>query len=65
MPPNPLFPIKNQSPPRTKTGLLDLEINRLAKVLFAIMVALSFVLIAFKGFTGNFDRKNDILKVIK
>jgi phospholipid-translocating ATPase len=42
----------NQSAPRTKTGVIDLEINFFSKVLFLGLVALSMVLILLKGFGG-------------
>ncbi|KZT00633.1 phospholipid-translocating P-type ATPase [Laetiporus sulphureus 93-53] len=44
--------VMNTSHPETKTGLLDLEINRLAKILCAVTFALSFVLVALNGFRG-------------
>lgn len=61
--------VMNTSFPATKIGLLDLEINRLSKVMFlkfskfdsnfltqilaAFTVVLSFVMIALDGFKGN------------
>lgn len=44
--------VMNTSSPNSKVGLLDLEINRLSKVLCALLVILSFLMIALKGFTG-------------
>ncbi|KAF9804678.1 hypothetical protein IEO21_09292 [Rhodonia placenta] len=44
--------VMNTSHPETKVGLLDLEINRLAKILCAVTFALSFVLVALNGFRG-------------
>ncbi|KAI5984620.1 hypothetical protein EDD15DRAFT_2307641 [Pisolithus albus] len=44
--------VMNTSHPETKVGLLDLEINRLAKILCAVTFALSVVLVAFNGFRG-------------
>ncbi|KAJ8519306.1 hypothetical protein ONZ45_g3743 [Pleurotus djamor] len=38
--------------PETKVGLLDLEINKLAKILCAVTFALSVVLVALNGFRG-------------
>lgn len=42
----------NTSAPATKVGLLDLEINRLSKLLCGLLVFLSFLMIALKGFHG-------------
>ncbi|KAI9058692.1 aminophospholipid-transporting P-type ATPase [Trametes sanguinea] len=44
--------VMNTSHPETKVGLLDLEINRLAKILCAVTFALSFALVALNGFRG-------------
>ncbi|KAG5338797.1 hypothetical protein C0989_006224 [Termitomyces sp. Mn162] len=44
--------VMNTSHPETKVGLLDLEINRLAKILCAVTFALSIVLVALNGFRG-------------
>ncbi|KAH9851263.1 protein transporter [Lenzites betulinus] len=44
--------VMNTSHPETKVGLLDLEINRLAKILCAVTFALSLVLVALNGFRG-------------
>ncbi|KAF8438445.1 hypothetical protein L210DRAFT_2265922 [Boletus edulis BED1] len=44
--------VMNTSHPTTKVGLLDLEINRLAKILCAVTFALSVVLVALNGFRG-------------
>jgi phospholipid-translocating ATPase len=38
------------SPPRSKTGLLELEINTLTKILCALTLTLSIVLVALEGF---------------
>ena len=43
----------NASTPKNKTGLLDLEINRLSKFLCVILVGLSIVLVLLKGLHGN------------
>ncbi|KAF9259302.1 phospholipid-translocating P-type ATPase [Marasmius fiardii PR-910] len=44
--------VMNTSHPETKVGLLDLEINQLAKILCAVTFALSLVLVALNGFRG-------------
>ncbi|KAG2005574.1 calcium-transporting ATPase [Coprinopsis cinerea AmutBmut pab1-1] len=44
--------VMNTSHPETKVGLLDYEINNLAKILCAVTFALSFVLVALNGFRG-------------
>ncbi|OSD00700.1 aminophospholipid-transporting P-type ATPase [Trametes coccinea BRFM310] len=44
--------VMNTSHPETKVGLLDLEINRLAKILCAVTFALSLALVALNGFRG-------------
>ncbi|KAI0830346.1 protein transporter [Trametes gibbosa] len=44
--------VMNTSHPETKVGLLDLEINRLAKILCAVTFVLSLVLVALNGFRG-------------
>ena len=36
----------------TQIGLVDLEINRLTKILFLATILLSVVLLALKGFSG-------------
>ncbi|XP_063901502.1 probable phospholipid-transporting ATPase IIB, partial [Zophobas morio] len=41
--------VMNTSPPANKIGLLDREINVLTKMLFALTLVLSFVLVALKG----------------
>ena len=43
----------NTSQPRVKVGQLDLEVNWLSKVLFALMILVSFVIIALDGFAGK------------
>ncbi|GAA5973244.1 hypothetical protein JCM21900_001016 [Sporobolomyces salmonicolor] len=45
--------VMNTSQPGTKTGLLDMEINRLAKILCAVTFALSVILVALNGFRGH------------
>ncbi|RDB17601.1 putative phospholipid-transporting ATPase IIB [Hypsizygus marmoreus] len=44
--------VMNTSHPETKVGLLDLEINKLAKILCAVTFSLSVVLVALNGFRG-------------
>lgn len=41
------------SPPRSKTGLLDCEINNLTKILCALTLSLSIILVALEGFEGD------------
>ncbi len=43
----------NTSYPGTKVGLLDLEINRLSKILCGVTFALSVALVALNGFKGE------------
>ncbi|KAI0027749.1 hypothetical protein K488DRAFT_90492 [Vararia minispora EC-137] len=44
--------VLNTSHPQTKVGLLDQEINSLAKILCAVTFALSLALVALNGFRG-------------
>lgn len=44
--------VMNTSHPGTKVGLLDLEINQLAKILCTVTFALSVLLVALNGFRG-------------
>jgi phospholipid-translocating ATPase len=44
--------VMNTSHPETKVGLLDLEINKLAKILCAVTFAMSLILVALNGFRG-------------
>ncbi|KAF8335952.1 uncharacterized protein EI90DRAFT_2912529 [Cantharellus anzutake] len=44
--------VMNTSHPETKMGLLDLEINQLAKILCTVTFALSIALVALNGFRG-------------
>ncbi|KAH6912103.1 protein transporter [Coprinopsis sp. MPI-PUGE-AT-0042] len=44
--------VMNTSHPETKVGLLDFEINNLAKILCAVTFVLSVVLVALNGFRG-------------
>lgn len=43
----------NSSLPRSKVGMLDLEINMLNKFLFLIMLVSSFIILLIKGFSQN------------
>ncbi|PWN48183.1 putative NEO1-P-type ATPase [Violaceomyces palustris] len=45
--------VMNTSYPGTKVGLLDLEINRLSKILCGVTFALSVGLVALNGFRGE------------
>lgn len=45
--------VMNTSAPKTKTGLIDQELNTLSKLLCIVVVALSISLVALKGFHGN------------
>lgn len=47
----------NISQPRMKIGKLDLEVNWLSKVLFAVMCFLSFAVVALDGFQGDWSVK--------
>jgi phospholipid-translocating ATPase len=48
--------VMNTSKPRSKVGLLDIEINTLTKLLFAALVLLSIVMLILKGFRGPWYR---------
>ncbi|XP_022186927.2 probable phospholipid-transporting ATPase IIB isoform X1 [Nilaparvata lugens] len=48
--------VMNNSQPRSKVGLLDMEINQLTKVLFAAVIGLAFVMMCLKGFSGPWYR---------
>ncbi|KAL8710510.1 MAG: hypothetical protein Q9220_004943 [cf. Caloplaca sp. 1 TL-2023] len=45
------------TPPRSKTGLLDCEINNLTKILCALTLSLSIVLVALEGFENEEEMK--------
>ena len=45
------------SPSRSKTGLLDYEINNLTKILCALTLALSIILVALEGFDKREDEE--------
>ncbi|ORX48008.1 aminophospholipid-transporting P-type ATPase [Hesseltinella vesiculosa] len=44
--------VMNTNHPETKVGLLDLEINRLAKILFLVTLGMSVVMVGLNGFHG-------------
>lgn len=44
--------VLNTSGVRSKVGLVDLEINRLTKILFVSMIALAIAMLALKGFSA-------------
>ena len=44
--------VMNNSKPRSKTGLLDLELNDLTKILFLATAVLSVLMVCLKGFEG-------------
>ncbi|OAD71393.1 hypothetical protein PHYBLDRAFT_31637 [Phycomyces blakesleeanus NRRL 1555(-)] len=44
--------VMNTSHPKTKIGLLDKEVNRLAKILFVVTLAMSFIMVGLNGFHG-------------
>lgn len=48
--------VMNNSSPRSKMGLLDMEINGLTKVLFCAVLGLAFVMMCLKGFNGPWYR---------
>ncbi|KAK7601028.1 hypothetical protein V9T40_008469 [Parthenolecanium corni] len=48
--------VMNNSQPRSKVGLLDIEINQLTKVLFGAVLGLAFVMMCLKGFDGPWYR---------
>lgn len=48
--------VMNNSAPRSKVGLLDIEINGLTKVLFCAVLGLSLVMMMLKGFNGPWYR---------
>lgn len=48
--------VMNNSSPRSKIGLLDMEINGLTKVLFCAVIGLAFVMMCMKGFNGPWYR---------
>ncbi|GIX74439.1 hypothetical protein CDAR_235251 [Caerostris darwini] len=48
--------VMNNSEPRSKVGLTDLELNQQTKVLFAAVIGLAIVMMALKGFGGLWYR---------
>jgi len=48
--------VMNTSKPRSKTGLVDSEINAFTKLLFVGSFILSFVMVSLKGFEGTWIR---------
>ncbi|KAI9498324.1 hypothetical protein BDB00DRAFT_867486 [Zychaea mexicana] len=44
--------VMNTNHPKTKVGLIDREINRLAKILFIVTLALSVAMVGLNGFHG-------------
>ncbi len=45
------------APSRSKTGLLDMEINNLTKILCALTLTISIILVALEGFERQGDQK--------
>jgi len=43
----------NQKMPTTKMSLLDIEINRLSKILFVLVLILSSLIVVLNGFHGE------------
>ena len=52
------------APSRSKTGLLEYEINSLTKILCALTLALSIILVALEGF-GNTDGNTWYIKIMR
>ncbi|XP_055940655.1 probable phospholipid-transporting ATPase IIA isoform X2 [Argiope bruennichi] len=48
--------VMNNSEPRSKVGITDLELNQQTKVLFAAVIGLALVMMALKGFGGSWYR---------
>lgn len=48
--------VMNNSAPRSKVGLLDLEVNTITKVLFVAVIGLALIMMALKGFAGPWYR---------
>jgi len=48
--------VMNNTPPESKVGLLDLEVNNLTKILFLFVLVLSAVMIVMKGLDTNWYR---------
>ncbi|KAG1138765.1 hypothetical protein G6F38_010314 [Rhizopus arrhizus] len=50
--------VMNTSHPKTKVGLIDSEINQLAKILFIVTLVLSIIMVGLNGFRGICLRVN-------
>ncbi|KAJ8962844.1 hypothetical protein NQ318_001244 [Aromia moschata] len=48
--------VMNNSTPRSKVGLLDMEVNTITKLLFAAVIGLALLMMALKGFSGPWYR---------
>ncbi|XP_050300726.1 probable phospholipid-transporting ATPase IIB isoform X2 [Anthonomus grandis grandis] len=48
--------VMNNSQPRSKVGLLDIEVNTITKLLFVAVMGLAFLMIVLKGFSGPWYR---------
>lgn len=48
--------VMNNSTPRSKVGLIDMEINNLTKLLFCAVIGLALVMMCLKGFNGPWYR---------
>lgn len=48
--------VMNNSAPRSKVGLIDMEINNLTKLLFCAVIGLALVMMCLKGFNGPWYR---------
>ncbi|XP_066259510.1 probable phospholipid-transporting ATPase IIB isoform X1 [Euwallacea similis] len=48
--------VMNNSQPRSKVGLLDIEVNTITKLLFVAVMGLAFLMIVLKGFNGPWYR---------
>ena len=48
--------VMNSAAPRSKVGLLDLQINNLTKLLFIAVLGLTIVMMCLKGFSGPWYR---------
>ncbi|KAL0084178.1 phospholipid-translocating P-type ATPase [Phycomyces blakesleeanus] len=44
--------VMNTNHPKTKVGLIDIEINRLAKILFLVTLCMSVIMVGLNGFHG-------------
>ncbi|CAH0550461.1 unnamed protein product [Brassicogethes aeneus] len=48
--------VMNNSQPRSKVGLLDIEVNTITKLLFCAVIGLALLMMALKGFSGPWYR---------